>query len=433
MGTLLSLSSSLITNGIRKTWDTSSTLKSPQNVSESRTISPRWSDSPLKIHTITGKHLALTPISVKYDAPTSFTKREEINEKFESKRERRDFNPKMDKIIAIMNSRKTRMSSPQFWSSPPMAINFRPEALQIKNTTSGLMNHLKERTTPSLFSRNHVQKNDVLHNYPGSHNYSPESRESRDIRVTQYNDDYQMPIFKNIIREHDFDVQIPTNDALLSKGFRSQRRYFPRESQNGFFGYGSYRDDEDSTSEFHDKSMVTSKPRRIIYYAPLPEVIQIPFNFRKNIPYDSLRSLLVSENHSPSNQNSEGISLRITEKRRRPVPYYLDRYKNYVKPFSLSIDHRSPLVFSESERQASDFARYPTSSFYKINPPYLEGKLENLRLNNSHRSPWPLHTNTKLEIRETHKLPGRQIYGQMNNYQIHELDQVKNVPNKEVI
>lgn len=119
-----------------------------------------------------------------------------------------------------------------------------------------------------------------------------------------------------------------------------QRDYYYRGSggnQNPY-AYDRYRD-EDEDYEAYGRYRPTPKPKRIIYYATLPEVVRKPVDLRNyQRPYDPLVRAPEAQIDGERNR----LTPNAVEPSRRPLQRYpYDNYDNYVKRSSY-YDRRRP-------------------------------------------------------------------------------------------
>jgi hypothetical protein len=101
--------------------------------------------------------------------------------------------------------------------------------------------------------------------------------------------------------------------------------------------YDRYRDEEEDY-ELYGRYKPTPKPKRIIYYATLPEIVRKPVDLRNYPrPYDAFPR---PEAQIEPERNRVTINA-VSEPSRRPSRYPYDGYDNYVKRSSY-YDRRKP-------------------------------------------------------------------------------------------
>ena len=151
---------------------------------------------------------------------------------FELKRERRNTNDPIERITGTKNIRESRLlGSPESWMKQPAAVQFRqPTSLDTDNFDAPDNNDDKVNL-PLPIRAHYAPKTEFVtssraRSFPESRHLSfAEGKESRDTPIARSYDDYEVPIFRNIVREHDFDVQLPRNYYYPGR-YRSQVNIF---------------------------------------------------------------------------------------------------------------------------------------------------------------------------------------------------------------
>ena len=101
--------------------------------------------------------------------------------------------------------------------------------------------------------------------------------------------------------------------------------------------YDRYRD-EDDEYEVYGRYKPKPKPKRIIYYATLPEIVRKPVDLRNyQRPYDPM----VRAPEAQVEPERNAVAPNALELSRRPLRYPYDNYDNYVKRSSY-YDRRRP-------------------------------------------------------------------------------------------
>jgi hypothetical protein len=180
----------------------------------SPSIWPRLDDSRLLLQGARGAEQRL-PIIKRSAAPRA--------ESSGSTRERRDASaePSAEKIPSTKSVREARMGSQDGWSRQPQEAQYRHRAnLERQHTgyeVAGDADGDEAANLPALLRTHYAPKAEFVTSPRARAPVDPrrllypEARESRDLLVARTYDDYDVPVFRNIVREHDFDVQIPRN------------------------------------------------------------------------------------------------------------------------------------------------------------------------------------------------------------------------------
>ena len=237
----ISVTGTTATSGVGVAWDVSPADRSdyyPMN----HLSWPRFDDSPFVTRTISGTGPRLSP-SKKY-ALAAVDHDDDGTANLGLRRMRRDANPEtmMEKIAGSKNIREARMSAPETWSKQPLSVQFRnrPSLDQlVPDNYDNLGDSDEAANLPPPIRAHYAPKTDFVTSGRGrsiadervpvqsrvaleGRGLPPsEGRESRDMPIARSYDEYDVPIFRNIVREHDFDVQIPRNYYYPNR-FRSQ-------------------------------------------------------------------------------------------------------------------------------------------------------------------------------------------------------------------
>ena len=196
--------------GIGVAWDITPADRADYHpVSQLGWYSSRLDDSPFEIRTISGTGT----LSSKKSAVLSTDSTDKS-----TKRRRRDVeaNDKTEK-----KSREARtMSSPSnSWTNKPLvtpSLPFRHRFDEYVGYEDGEESG-EAANLPPLIRAHYAPKTDFITSGrsralgppPLMEARYPEGRESRDLSVARAYDDYDVPLFRNVVREHDFDVQLP--------------------------------------------------------------------------------------------------------------------------------------------------------------------------------------------------------------------------------
>ncbi|KAL7297319.1 hypothetical protein TKK_0009714 [Trichogramma kaykai] len=245
----------------------------------------------------------------------------------------------------------------------------------------------------------------------------PEARESRDLPVSRTYEDYDVPVFRNIVREHDFDVQLPKN--YYPSRHRSQRDFYHRGAASSIPYNNRYRD-EDEDYETYGRYRPMPKPKRIIYYATLPEIVRKPVDLRNyQRPYEavvvSASPQLRPEAQIEPERNRVApntVAVVPAEPSRRPLRYsYDNNYDNYVKRSSYYDRRRPPYAAGGEDRL--DRMRASFNDRIRSDDRRYESLARSV---NDRKTPWPIQIGAEVNVKENERIPGRKFFGQIDNY-----------------
>lgn len=121
-----------------------------------------------------------------------------------------------------------------------------------------------------------------------------------------------------------------------------QRDYYPYRGGSYDAHYDRYREEENLDYDMYPRYRPSPKPKRIIYYATLPEIVRKP-NDLKNYPTTGYGPLIRPEAQIEADRIRIGPN--TIEPSRRPLAYPYDNYDNYVKRSSY-YDRRRPAYFA---------------------------------------------------------------------------------------
>lgn len=326
-------------------------------------------------------------------------------------RVRRGLEPKMEQISASKSVREARLNSPDSWSKQPIAVEFRHRI--------PLHQVLPENQDTTVSSkRSHLPQTDFI---TSNRRYFAESRESRDMPVARTYDDYDVPIYPN----HDRTYDTNSHGYYYPNRYRTERDYRYRGESMPPPYYDQY---PVNNYESYERNRISAKPKRIIYYATLPDIVRKPEMGNYARPYDGpLRlppGLLAS-------RNSLGDKKFIREPSMRPFfryPYDNYDYDGYkrpsfydrVSPYHKESEHRTP-----SERDLA--------STHKENLRREDNLINNSqerKTRDNQDIPWPLQIGTEVNIKDNERIPGRKVFGQLQSFDRYESAPLKQGPTK---
>lgn len=299
----------------------------------------------------------------------------------------------MEKISTTKSVREARLNSPETWSSSvqPISVEFR-HRIPLDQVIRQQQEEEEAAALSNSYRRHQAPRVDFV---TGQRRNYPEYRESRDMPITRNYDDYdQMSWYRNAIREREYEY--PSYRRGYSyhypDRYRMERDYYARLPNNDQYYYDRYRDDSDF--DVYGRNRPTPKPRRIIYYATLPEVVRKPVDLRNYPRYDKT-----------------SISRDGAYKR---VPGNVDpgryRYRQYgYDPYA----KRSSYYDRPYEYPESDSRKVRVSTKENLSG---ERKVSNLIAirDNDGKLPWPVQIGTEVSIKDDERIPGRKIFGESN-------------------
>ncbi|KAG7197954.1 hypothetical protein KM043_016191 [Ampulex compressa] len=318
---------------------------------------------------------------------------------------------KMEKIATTKNVREVRLSSPEVWSTQPVSIEFR------RRTNLDQMIQ-EEDTNISPYPRSHQPPRAEF--VTGHHRRSyGDNRESRDMPVTRTYDAYDAPWYRNAIRERDYEFPgfRRSYGYYHPDRYRTERDYYSRIPSEQSYYYDRYREDG---FDLYGRSRTTPKPKRIIYYATLPEVVRKPVDLRSYPrPYDGLvRSPVLRDTaykRVPGNVDPSRYHYR--------QPY--DGYDSYTKRSNY---YDRPAVYSEDEGHRKVPLKegpHQNDGFDQNN----DRKLANqILVRDEGKAPWSVQIGTEVNVKDDGRIPGRKIFGDSNGYERFQNAQLQKAP-----
>lgn len=319
---------------------------------------------------------------------------------------------KMEQISTSKNVREIRLNSPDDWSTQPLSIEF-PHRSSLDQMIQQTMD---DEESPSARSY-HTPRADFITSH---HRRSYEHREARDMPITRAYDDYDVPWYRSTtIRERDYEPLSYRRgyNYYYPDRYRMERDYYMRVPPNDYsYYYDRYRDED---LDLYGRSRPTPKPKRIIYYATLPEIVRKPVDLRNYPrPYDGTRTGPVSRDG-----NYKRIPGNVDPSRYRYRHAY-DGYDNYSKRSSF-VDR--PYSYPEEESR-----RKMALENFRNNDPFDQNndrKLANqITIRNEGKLPWPVQIGTEVSVKDDERISGRKIFGENNGYDRFQNAQLQKAP-----
>lgn len=312
---------------------------------------------------------------------------------------RRDAEMKMEKISGTKNVREARLNSPESWSKQPISVEFRRQSNS--DQTLSEKDHQGSRNQQA-------PKADFV---TGHRRDFSESRESREMPALARAYPEYVPLFQEKVKERDFDVRIPRR--YYPDRFGPERDYETRRPVESSYYYNRYNDEDVRP---YGRAYTPSKPKRIIYYAHLPEIARKPVDLRSyRYPYDDVvRSPPVAIASSTSFSRAPGNVDPNNYRYRSPQPY--DAYRPYRRdPYRRPYD--APYQSRVDEDQYTDRAALKEDPRTpELGRENLDKKMYGRGEDRAEALPWSVQIGTEVNVKDDERIPGRRIFGQNEDY-----------------
>ncbi|XP_050452909.1 uncharacterized protein LOC126852284 isoform X2 [Cataglyphis hispanica] len=304
----------------------------------------------------------------------------------------------MEKVSTTKSVREARLNSPETWSTSvqPISVEFR-HRIPLDQVIRQQQEEEEAAALSNSYRRHQAPRADFVTGQHYRRSY-PEYRESRDMPITKNYDDYDpMSWYRNAIRERDYEY--PSYRRGYSyhypDRYRMERDYYARLPNDQYYydRYDRYREDD---FDLYGRNRPTPKPRRIIYYATLPEVVRKPVDLRNYPRYDK-----TSVTRDDAFKRIPG---NVDPSRYR----YRQSYGNYDPYAKRSSYYDRPYEYPEG-----DSRRVRVSTKENLSS---ERKVSNLIAirDNGDKLPWPVQIGTEVSIKNDERIPGRKIFGESN-------------------
>lgn len=312
----------------------------------------------------------------------------------------------MEKISTTKNVREARLNSPETWSTAaqPISVEFR-HRIPLDQVIQQQQEEEEAAALSSIYRRHQAPRADFV---TGQHHRRyPDYRESRDMPVTKNYDDYdQMSWYRNAIRERDYENPSYRRGYSYQypERYRMERDYYMRSPSEQYYydRYDRYRDDD---LDFY-RSRSAPKPKRIIYYATLPEIVRKPVDLRNYPRYNA------GTTKTPVTQDStyKRIPGNVDPNKYR----YRQSYSSY-DPYTKRASYYDRLY----EYPEDDSRRVRVSTKEDLRDDRFGGMNNERKVSNlvairddSGKLPWPVQIGTEVSIKEDERIPGRKIFGE---------------------
>ncbi|XP_034943954.1 uncharacterized protein [Chelonus insularis] len=310
----------------------------------------------------------------------------------------------MEKISGTKSAREPRLGSPESWSTQPLSVEFR------HRTDAEEAASEDDETSRSPSQRDEAPRTDFI--TANRRNYDVrESRESRDFPISRTYDDVS---FRTPLRDREFD-------ATYSRGyyypdhFRTEREYYVR-GLNEPTAYSSDRYRIEDYDLYRNRP--TPKPKRIIYYATLPEIVRKPVDLRSyQRPHDHIRPSIPMMTRDGFPKKIPNMMDRDVETRYRYRSYPYGGYDPYIKrstyldrPYVHYTDRVDEVRYLDQNLDHDTYkeVRSADEAAKLLADPSGARRQEKL--------PWPVQIGTEINVKDNQKVSGRKIFGQYQDY-----------------
>ncbi|XP_076646795.1 uncharacterized protein LOC143355648 [Halictus rubicundus] len=316
-----------------------------------------------------------------------------------------DNETKMEQIATTKNVREGRVSSPESWSSQSLSVEFPHRGLD-------QMIQQTEEDEESPNSRSYqTRRADFVTSH---HRRSYDHRDPRDMPVSRGYDDYDY--YRNMPRDREYDPLVYRRrySYYYPDRYRMERNYYMHVPQENSYYYDRYRDED---LDLYRGPRPTPKPKRIIYYATLPEIVRKPVDLRNYPrPYEAPRTPGARDRtykRIPGNVDPSGYRFRRL----------YDAYDSYLKRSSFD----RPYSYPDEEAR-----RKMAIESLRNNEPIdqsTDRKLANqVSVRDDGKLPWPVQIGTEVSVKDDDRVPGRKIYGDSNGYERFQSAQLQKAP-----
>lgn len=331
----------------------------------------------------------------------------------------------MEKISTSKSVRETRLlNTPEMWSSSvqPISVEFR-QRIPLDQVIQQQQEE-EEAALANGYRRYQAPRADfVTSSY--RRNYA-EGRESRDMPLTRdYQDDYEAPWFRNAIRDRDYEYS-PYRRGYgyqYPNRYRTGRDYYMRPSDSYYYDrYDRYREDD---LDVYGRNRPAPRPRRIIYYATLPEIVRKPVDLRNypRSPYDAntIKSVTRDGAYKRVPGNVDPGRYRYRHLYDAYDPYTTKRSSNYDRVYEYPESENPRRVKVSTKETLRNDGHGGASNERKVS------NLVAIR-NDDGKLPWPVQIGTEVSIKDDERIPGRKIFGENGGYERFQSAQLQKAP-----
>ncbi|XP_047350047.1 uncharacterized protein LOC124949283 isoform X2 [Vespa velutina] len=354
------------------------------NIKKDLSIDGKTNDSstyPQKIFK-TKVSMRVFPIDVWEQSLKADKKIDKSKDIYHRVRREADNDTNMEKIGSMLTLREARLASPETWSKQPLSVEFRHRS----NFEQPLRDQNNDADESSIGLRNyHGPRADfITSHYRRGY---PDNRESRDTFFSKTYDELDLPWYRNMIRERDYDIpplRRPYSEYYRTypeRNYRMERDYYMRVPNNEHsYYYDRYRDED---IDLYGRARTAPKPKRIIYYATLPEIVRKPVDLR-NYPRTAY----------------DGGLTRTTVTRGGTF----ERVPGNVDPTRDDEDRRKGSI---KENLNENDSGYEASNDRNNN---VVNQIQNR--DDGNKLPWPVQIGTEVSVKDDERIHGRKIFGE---------------------
>lgn len=315
----------------------------------------------------------------------------------------------MEKISTTKSVREARLSSPETWSTAaqPISVEFR-HRIPLDQVIQQQQEEEEAAALSNIYRRHQAPRADFV---TGQHHRRyPEYRESRDMPITKSYDDYdQMSSwYRNAIRERDYEYPSYRRGYSYQypDRYRMERDYYMRPPSDQYYydRYDRYRDDD---LDLYGRNRPAPKPRRIIYYATLPEIVRKPVDLRNYPRYEigaAKTPVIRDGTYKRVPGNVDPGKYRYRQSYGSYDPYTTKR-SSYYGPYGYPEGDSRRIRVSTKEDLRND-------GFGGANNERKVSNLIAIRDDESGKLPWPVQIGTEVSIKNDDRIPGRKIFGE---------------------
>ncbi|XP_011694971.1 PREDICTED: uncharacterized protein LOC105454201 [Wasmannia auropunctata] len=317
----------------------------------------------------------------------------------------------MEKISTTKNVREARMNSPEAWSTAtqPISVEFR-QRIPLDQVIQQQQQQEEEEAAAlsSIYRRYQPPRADFVTGQ--QHRRYPDYRESRDLPITKTYDDYDpMSWYRNAIRERDYEYPSYRRGYSYQypDRYRMERDYYMRMPSDQYYydRYDRYRDDD---LDLYGRNRPAPKPKRVIYYATLPEIVRKPVDLRNHPRYDAgaaRTSVTRDGTYKRIPGNVDPSKYRYNKQSYSGYDPYTKRSSYYDRTYGYPEDDSRRVRVSTKDDLRND-------RFGSANNERKVSNLIAIRDDDSGKLPWPVQIGTEVSIKDDDRISGRKIFGE---------------------
>lgn len=357
-------------------------------------------------------------------------KSKDVNHRLRRETDTNDTN--MERIGSTLTLREARLASPETWSKQPLSVEFRHRSSyeQPHRDRNNDADDDDESSSSSIGIRNyHGPRADfVTGHYRRGYT---DNRESRDTYFPKTYDELDLPWYRNVIRERDYDLpplRRPYSTEYYrsypERNYRMERDYYVRIPNNEHsYYYDRYRDVD---MDIYGRTRTGPKPKRIIYYATLPEIVRKPVDIRNYPHRTAYDGGLTRTTVTTRGGTFERVPGNVDPSRYRYRHLY-DGYDSYTKRSSFydrppyvgyrddDEDRRKGSIkenLNENDSMGYDGSNDRNNNINNNNNNNVVSQIQNRDDGNNNKLPWPVQIGTEVSVKDDERIHGRKIFGE---------------------